>query len=85
MRDAHVAKNDRASFANWCRFVDGNRINLVLLRTAQADPNLKHLLIPHLSLAACRNRDRMDVDTVIEICSPEVQQGLATAKLTVQT
>ena len=27
----------------------------------------------------------MDVDTVIEICSPEVQQGLANAKLKVQT
>ena len=30
----HVAKNDRASYANWYRFEDGNRINLVLLRTA---------------------------------------------------
>ena len=80
----HVAKNDRASFANWYRFVDGNRINLVLLRTARVDPNSKHLLMSHLSLAACRNRDRMDVDTVIEICSPEVQQGLANAKLKVQ-
>jgi len=27
----------------------------------------------------------MDVNTVIEICSPEVQQGLANAKLIVQT
>ena len=85
MRDAHVAKNDRASFANWYRFVDDNRINLVLLRTARVDPNLKHFLMPHLSLAACRNGDRMDVDTVIEICSPEVQQGLTNAKLIVQT
>ena len=72
MRDAHAAKNDRASFANWCRFVDGNRINLVLLRTARVDPNLKHLLIPHLSQAACRNRDRVDVDTVKEVYSSEV-------------
>lgn len=81
----HVAKNDRASFANWYRFVDANRINLVLLRTARVDPHLKHLLMPHLPLAACRNRDRMDVDTVIEICSPDVQEGLANAKLIVQT
>ena len=81
----HVAKNDRASFANCYRFLDGNRINLLLLPTARVDPNLKHLLMPHLLLAACRNRDRMDVDTVIEICSPEVQQGLANAKLIVQT
>ena len=66
----HGSKNDRASFGNWYRFVDGNCVNLVLLRTARVDPNLKHLVMPHLSLAACRNRDRMDVDTVIEICSP---------------
>ena len=74
-----LPKNGRASFANWYSFVDGNRINLFLLRTARV------VLMPHLSLAACRNRDRMDVDTVLEIYSPEVQQGLANAKLIVQT
>ena len=41
--------------------------------------------MPHLSLAACRNRDRTDVNTVTEIYSPEVQHGLANAKLIVQT
>ena len=67
----HVAKNDRASFANWYRLVDGYRVNLVLLWTARTDPILKEILLPHLSLAACRNRDRTDVDTVVEICSPQ--------------
>lgn len=81
----HVAKNDRASFANWYRLVDGYRVNLVLLRTARADLNMKNLLMPHLSLAACRNRDRMDVDTVIEICTPEVRQGLLNTTFIVQT
>ena len=52
-----LPKNGRASFANWYSFVDGNRINLFLLRTARV------VLMPHLSLAACRNRDQMDVDT----------------------
>ena len=52
----HVAKNDRASFANWYRLVDGYRVNLVLLWTARTDPILKEILLPHLSLAACRNR-----------------------------
>ena len=51
------------------------RVNLVLLRTARTDPILKEILLPHLSLAACRNRDRTDVDTVVEICSPEVRKG----------
>ena len=41
--------------------------------------------MPHLSPAASHNRDRMDVDTVMEICSPEIQQGLANAKLIVET
>ena len=81
----HVAKNDRASFANWYRLVDGYRVNLVLLRTARTDPILKEILLPHLSLAACRNRDRMDVDTVVEICSPEVRKGLQRANWIVQT
>ena len=58
---------------------------MVLLRTARTDPILKEILLPHLSLAACRNRDRMDVDTVVEICSPEVRKGLQRAKWIVQT
>lgn len=81
----HVAKNDRASFANWYRLVDGYRVNLVLLWTARTDPILKEILLPHLSLAACRNRDRTDVDTVVEICSPEVRKGLQRANWIVQT
>ena len=62
----HVAKLDRASFANWFTFVD--RVNLVLLRTCRLDPIMKDQLTPKLSLAAYRNRDRMNVDTMIEIC-----------------
>ena len=41
----HVAKNDRASFPNWYRLVDGYRVNLVLLRTARTDPILKEILL----------------------------------------
>ena len=81
----HTAKNDRGSFANWYRLIDGYRINLVMLRTARMDSALKQSLLPHLSLAACRNRDRMDVDTVIEICSPEVRQGLQKVQWLVQS
>ena len=66
----HVAKNDRASFANWYRLVDGYQVNLVLLRTARTDPVI---------------RDRMDVDTVVEICSPEVRKGLQRVNWIVQT
>jgi hypothetical protein len=81
----HVAKNDRASFANWYRLVDGYRVNPVLMRTARMDPALKEYLLPHLSLAACRNRDRMNVETVVEICSPKVRQGLQKVNWIIQT
>ena len=81
----HTTKNDRGSFANWYRLIDGYRINLVMLRTIRTDPALKQSLLPHLSLAPCRNRDRMDVDTVIEICSPEVRQGLQKVQWLVQS
>lgn len=81
----HVAKHDCASFANWYQLVDGYRVNLVLLRTARTDPTLKEILLSHLFLTACRNRDRMDVDTVVEICSPELRKGLQRANWIVQT
>ena len=81
----HTAKNDCGSFANWYRLIDGYHINLVMLRTARMDSALKQSLLPHLSLVACQNRDRMDVDTVIEICSPEVRQGLQKVQWLVQS
>ena len=67
------------------RLVDGFRVNLVLLRTAPTDPARKESPLPHLSLAACRNRDRMDVDPVIEICSPEVRKALERVNCIAQT
>ena len=81
----HVAKLDRASSANWFRFVDRYRVNLVLLRTCRLDPITKDQLTPKLSLAACRNRDRMNVDTMIEICSEDVCTVVSAAKSLTQT
>ena len=81
----HVAKLDRASFANWFRFVDRYRVNLVLLRTCRLDPITKDQLTPKLSLAACRNRDRMNVDTMIQICSEDVCTVVSAAKSLTQT
>ena len=81
----HVAKNYRASFANWYRLVDGHRINLVLLRTLRVDPALKEYLLPHLSLAATRNRDRMDVNSILEISAPVVREALKRETHVVQT
>ena len=81
----HVAKLDRASFANWFRFVDRYRVNLVLLRTCRLDPIMKDQLTPKLSTATCRNRDRMNVDTMVEICSEDVCTVVSAAKSLTQT
>ena len=81
----HVAKLERASFANRFRFVDRYRVNLVLLRTCRLDSIMKDHLTPKLSLAACRNRDRMNVDTKREICSEHVCTVVSAAKSLTQT
>lgn len=41
----------------------------VQLQTLGNDPHLKGLLMEHLTVAACRNKDRMDVDPLLEISS----------------
>mgnify|MGYP001798019286 CR=1 FL=1 len=69
----HVGKRISRSFSNWFIIVQGYRINRVLLRTLRNDPYVKEHLKPHLSLASCRNKDRMDVESFLEICSPAVQ------------
>ena len=78
----HVAKNDRASYANWYRFVDGNRINLVLLRTACTGRSTWNIC---LCLELTSRWLLVATEPNGEICSPEVQQGLANTKLIVQT
>ena len=80
----HVAKCDRASFANWFHVVNGFRVNLVLLRTERTDLVLKESTLSHFSLATCRNRDRMNVDSVFKICSPEVRKALERVNCIVQ-
>ena len=59
----HVAKCLKGSFANWWLRVGGEHCNLVLLRSLwhNSTPSVKDRLREYLSLAALRNRDRMDV------------------------
>ena len=44
---------------------NGYGINPVQLTILRNDPHLKRLLVEHLKVAVCRNRDRMDVDSML--------------------
>ena len=68
----HVAKRKRQSFSNWFLSVNKYRINLVQLRELRNDLHSK--LAPLLPLSSVRNRDRQDVDSIMEISSPLVTQ-----------
>ena len=73
----HVGKRKRQSFANWFLFVNGERTNLVQLRTLRNDPFLKNQLSKVLRLNSVRNRDRQDVESLVEIGSKVVRSVLS--------
>ena len=70
--------------SNWFLLVDGFRVNIVQLRTLKQDPQLKREL-QSLRLATVRNRDRMDVDTMLEVSSDSVLKVLSSQKIVLQT
>ena len=79
----HVGKRDRQQLSNWFLLVSGCRINIVLLRSLKQDPLVRKQL--HcLRIAAVRNRDRMDVDSLLEISS-KVLEVISSHKVVVQT
>ena len=68
----HVAKRKRQSFSNWFLLVNSCRINLVQLRELRNDSNIHSNLAPLLPLSAVRNRDRQDVESIMQISTPAV-------------
>ena len=72
----HVGKRISRQFSNWFLVVDGCRINRVQLRTLRNDPTIAEHLRGHLTVAACRNRDRMDVNSMLEISSEVVRNTI---------
>ena len=72
----HVAKRKRQSFSNWFLLVNRYRINLVQLRELRNDNTLHSKLAPFVPLSAVRNRDRQDVDSIMEISLPDVRKIL---------
>ena len=63
--------------------VEGSRLNRVQIRTLRNDATLRPLLQPHLTSAACRLRDRIDVDSMLQISSEGVIDVLAKKTKTV--
>ena len=56
------------------------RINLVQLRELRNDNALHSKLAPLVPLSAVRNRDRQDVDSIMEISRPDVRKILNDVK-----
>ena len=73
----HVGKRISRQFSNWYLIVNGYRINRVQLRTLRNDPFVSKHLMAHLSVAACHNRDRMDVESMLEISSQQVRNAIS--------
>ena len=81
----HVAKRKRQSFANWWLWVEGTRTNLVLLRDLRNDANLRPTLKKYTKLSSVRNRDRQDVESLLEISSNEVVNSISSVEYTTHT
>ena len=80
----HVAKRKGQRFSNWFLRADDIRINLVQLQELRNDPSLYSELSKLIPLSAARNRDRQDVESVLQISAPAVTVILKTnaAKVT---
>ena len=74
----HVGKRTSCQFRNWFLIFQGCRINRIQLRTPRNDPNINGELKKHLTIAACRNRDRMDVGSMLEISDHTVRNIVST-------
>ena len=61
----HVGKETSRQFSNWHLVENGYRINPVQLTILRNDRHLERLLVEHLKVTVCRNRDRMDVDSML--------------------
>ena len=75
------------SFSNCFLFVNNYRINLVQLRELRNDINLHSAIAPLLPLSAVRNRDRQDVESIMQFSNPAfrkiIQQNAETVTHTV--
>ena len=61
----HVGKEMSRQFSNWHLVENGYRMNPVQLRILRNNRHLERLLVEHLKVTVYKNRDRMDVDSMI--------------------
>ena len=69
----HTVKRLRGSFGNWWLICGDTRINLSMIRTARQQNNILKSCIP---LDAVRQKDRMDVDSCLQISQDSVRKVL---------
>ena len=83
----HLGKSLKCSWSNWYILLQGERSNLVLIRTLRDcnKPALRKKLRKLLSLDSVRNKDRMDYNTVVLLTRPEVVQAVEAIPLVVHT
>ena len=70
----HVGKSIKCSFCNWYLLLENERANLSILYTLRNDANvnIRTQFRKELTIDCVRNKDRMDVNSVIKISSNPV-------------
>ena len=71
-----LTKRISRQFSNWYLIVKGYRINHEQLHTLWNDLFVSKYLSGYLSVAACRKRDRMDVESMLDISSQPVRNAI---------
>ena len=81
----HTCKRKTQHASNWFLYVEDALINRVQLRALRNDSSIKDKLKTILSIAACRGRDRMDVDSMLEISAKPVRDVVSKCNFITQT
>lgn len=83
----HLGKSMKCGWFNWLLNLDGERSNLVLIRTLRdmADPDTKTKPRKLLSLECVRNKDRMAVEPIVHLTCPDVLSILENIEFVVHT
>ena len=83
----HLGKTFKCSWSNWFILVDGSRTCLAMVRTLRdfARPEIKKKLRKLLTLECVRNRDRMSVEPILRLASPEVVHQIEVAEYVIHT
>ena len=78
----HVGKSCKCSFSNWFCLLDGSRVSLAVVHTLRedSDPSIKAQLRKLLAKEDVQNKDRMAIEPIIRLTSPDVSKVLSATK-----